>query len=167
MKCKKIRELLLTDYPDGELKGRLKNNVEEHLGECLKCRQFEHTIRKKTIEPFKKAISMKPRGSVWNRICEATVFEKRQPSENILNKLKDLLHRICLRPMAAFTLATVIIGVLILTVTAIKLQPKNQKVAIVQPKEGIEYLTNLIEEEEYFSIDENDGYNTAIEEYFF
>lgn len=166
MKCEKIQELLLSDYPDGEVKGKRKNKVEEHLRTCPECREFEQTLREVAIEPFKRAINMKPRDSVWNRIREAVIFDKRQASEGIPDKLQHCLRRIFFRPRTVFTLATVIIAVFILTVMAIKLQPHNQKVATVQPKEEIEYLNDFIEEAEYFSVDENGGYNTAIEEDF-
>ena len=166
MECKKIQELLLTDYPDGEVKGRLKNKVEEHLRICLECRQFEHTLRRAAIEPFKNTIKIKPRASVWNRISEAIVLEERKKSESFLGKIQDFLQRIFSMPRVAYTLATVITAVFILAVMAIKFQPSDHKVVTMQPTEEIEYLTYLMGEADYFSVDENGGYSTAIEEYF-
>jgi len=166
MECKKIEELLLTDYPDGEVRGRVKNKVEEHLRTCFECRQFEHTLRRAVIEPFKNSIRIKPRGTVWNRISEAIVLEERRKSESFLGKIQDFLQRIFSMPRVAYTLATVITAVFILTVMVIKFQPSDHKVVSVQPTEEIEYLTYLVEEAEYFLADENGGYSTGIEEYF-
>ena len=165
MECKKIQELLLTDYPDGEVRGRLKNKVEEHLRTCLECRQFEHTLRREAIEPFKNSIKIKPRASVWNRITEAIVLEERRKSEGFIGKIQDFFRRIFSMPRIAYTLATVI-TVLFILVMAIKFQPTDHKVVTMQPKEEIEYLTYLMGEAEYFVVDENGGYSTAIEEYF-
>ena len=76
MKCKKIQELLLTDYPDGEVRGRLKNKVEEHLRTCFKCREFERELRGAAIDPFQNTTKITPRDVVWERVRESFVSEE-------------------------------------------------------------------------------------------
>ncbi|MGA1823787.1 MAG: anti-sigma factor family protein [bacterium] len=167
MNCHTIRELLLTAYPDGELEGELKDTIEKHLRACRECRQLDYTVRERAIMPFKNAIRMKPRDVVWNRIRDALDVEKRQSSACFYDMLRDRLQGICLVPRIVITLAAaLIIAAVMVTVIAIKAPMHNQKVANMQSKEEIEYLTHVMGEAEYFSSNDNGGYNTAIEEYF-
>ena len=165
MKCKQIRELLLTDYSDGELEVRLKNKVEQHLGECPECKQFEHRLIKTVIEPFKNVIKTEPRDSVWNRISEAMVFEQREKPDGFLDKIQALLLPLSAVPRTAYILATVITVIFMLTITKIKFQSNTQRVA-VHLQEEIEYLDYLMGDAEYYATEENGGYSTIIEEYF-
>ena len=165
MKCKHIQELLLTDYTDGEMGAELKNEVQDHLRTCIKCREFERDLRKAAIDPFHNTARIVPRDAVWERIREAVVSEEQSKTKSFPGKVQDFFQRIFSMPKAAYALASVI-TVMFITVMAIRFQPSDHKVVNVQTTEEIEYLTYLMEEAEYFSVDENGGYSTLIEEYF-
>ena len=176
MECKKIQELLLTDYIDGEAGDTLKNEVEEHVSSCHTCRQFKQDLLITAIEPFRKARETKAPDFVWNHIKEALeqsaiVLEEREKSggflANLRNYLTQVRHRGCLfsAPKPALALATGLAAVIVLMITVSR--TNNQRVAKVYPEKQVEYLTRVIGDSEYFSLEENNGYGTAIEEYFF
>jgi len=70
MKCKKIRDLIATDYIDGEIDGQLKATIEEHLRTCESCRKFEQDLREMVIAPLKASKRRVPPEAVWENIKE-------------------------------------------------------------------------------------------------
>jgi len=184
MECKKIQELLLTNYIDGEASDALKNEVERHVNSCHPCRQFKRDLLKTVIDPLRKAKKSKPPDFVWNHIKEALekeaiVFEKRGKSGGLLPNLWNYVTHFChwdsLRrrgglfsvPKSALALATGLGVVIVLMITVSRFQTNNQRVTKAYPEKQVEYLANVIGDSEYFSLEENNGYGTAIEEYFF
>jgi len=165
MKCKKIQELLLTDYLDGEVSTAVRNEVENHVKWCHRCRQFEQGLLQSAVEPLRKAGGLRPPDSVWEHITKAIILEERKQSESAFSRLPYAFPRIFLRSKAAVALATV--GVVLLLMLAVRgFKATDQRVSQVQPERQGAYLTDLLNEPEYFSVEENDGYGTAIEEYF-
>jgi hypothetical protein len=198
MECKKIQELLLTDYIDGEAGDALKNEVERHVNICHTCRQFKQSLLKIAIEPFRKAKESKPPDLAWNRIKEAIVkeaivkealikdalvkdaliketivLEERGKPGGFLAQLRNYLphapggRTLFSVPKPALALAAGLGAVVVLIFTVSRLQPNNQRVAKVYSEKQVEYLTHVIGDSEYFSLEESNGYDTAIEEYFF
>ncbi len=184
MECKKIQELLLTDYIDGEASDALKNEVERHVNVCHRCRQFERDLLKTAIEPLREAKESKPPDLVCNHIKEALVkesivLEERGKSEGFLAQLRNYLPHACQRdslrhrcrlfslPKPALALATGLGVVIVLMITVSRFQTHNQRVTKAYQGKQVEYLTHVIGDSEYFSLEENNGYGTAIEEYFF
>jgi predicted anti-sigma-YlaC factor YlaD len=68
MKCETIRDLILTDYSDGELFGVLLKKVEEHLDGCTSCRALSQQVREGIFVPFKNLPELKVNDLVWKRI---------------------------------------------------------------------------------------------------
>ncbi|MEW5802536.1 MAG: zf-HC2 domain-containing protein [bacterium] len=167
MECKEIQELLLTDYLDGEAGDTLQNEVERHLTICHQCRYLERALRKKVSEPLRKAKKSRPPESVWNRvqeaIADAATVQKSTPSERFLVRLRNFSP--LFEPVLA--LAAVAFVALVLIIGKSMFQTHGQRVAGIHPEKQIEYLADVIGDSEYFSIDENGGYGTAIEECFF
>ena len=48
MNCKKIRELILTDYIDGEADEKTKMSVNAHVAECAECKELLSSVQKIT-----------------------------------------------------------------------------------------------------------------------
>ena len=152
MKCKKIQELLLSDYLDGELNDDLHNEINIHLSMCPECRQFESALHKKVVEPLKKAKKINPPERVWVHIKEAIVREESEKSEGFLGKLHYYFRRFFSALKAVPTFATVITAVILITMVVMQFQTKNQKVVKVQPsEEQIEYVLYLMGESDFFS----------------
>lgn len=73
MNCKKIQELLKTDYLDGELKENLYQEVEKHLKDCPVCQKLkEELLRgKELFRNFKyKEVPINIWDSIYEKITE-------------------------------------------------------------------------------------------------
>jgi predicted anti-sigma-YlaC factor YlaD len=142
MNCKKARELIMTDYSDGELSRALTKKIERHLLICSECRQLTLELRKRAIEPFKKAEEVKPSDSVWYQIREAIASGESQQPEGFLAYLRDIWRGAYYLPRPVY--ATAAVMVIILAVTVFARQPlTKQKLVNQYLKEEMEFLVNL------------------------
>ncbi|MFH1564036.1 MAG: hypothetical protein ABIF11_11580 [Nitrospirota bacterium] len=160
MNCKKIQELVMSDYFDGELDHVQGNRIQQHIDSCIHCKQFEQEIQK-VRAPFKKAKHIKPPARVWQSIRERITAEGMLPQgslfEYILERLREFLF-IFRRPVFdAVTAFTIIILAVIFIYMPIQKQIKTDTM-------------NVVTEDIGFLIDEENGaiydFGTAIEEYF-
>jgi predicted anti-sigma-YlaC factor YlaD len=53
-KCDQIKDLILTDYIDGELGKDIAAGVEAHLLDCGDCRAFFKEVKNTTSLPFQQ-----------------------------------------------------------------------------------------------------------------
>jgi hypothetical protein len=44
MRCKRVREVLLTDYMDNETTDRLRHKIDKHISACAECRAYKDQI---------------------------------------------------------------------------------------------------------------------------
>lgn len=68
MKCNKYRDIIITDYVDGELDERKKQEIDRHLQDCAACRAFTAAVSAVTIEPLRKTSPEEPPAFLWTRI---------------------------------------------------------------------------------------------------
>jgi len=101
MKCRKIRELILSDYIDGELDERTEKAVREHIAGCAGCAAFEKNVRGAVVEPFQMGLREKVPETLWNSVRAAIVEEGMRASafEVVTRNLRVLLG--ALRPVYA------------------------------------------------------------------
>lgn len=163
MDCKKIRELILTDYIDGEADPQIKKEIEEHLSTCSQCRIFEKAAREFTVEPFEKAQRERPPEYLWGKI-RASIEEKRP--KKILADAVDNLSLLLRRPQPLFVAATIMVLVLMATVaTKSFFNAENAVNSYLDSQmEFLSYLDGYTENG-YLGIDGED-LGTDIEEYF-
>lgn len=166
MNCKRIQELLITDYSDGEISERLKRMVERHLSICNECRQFEQAVLKTTIEPFKKAQKIKPPNYVWSQIKETIIKEKSRQPERVLVNLRDFLYRILYIPKPAFVIATAMVVILVAIIVT-RMPFDNQKMVNGYLEEQMVFLSYLDTDELGYYDEDYIDLGTSIEEYFF
>ena len=151
MNCKKIRELIMTDYIDGELREKLERKTREHLARCSDCRVFESELKKSAIEPFKDAKKLEAPGIVWENVREAIKEPEKAPV---------IIIR---RPAFSFALATVAI-ILIAIFTIPLFRGPGAVTSYMEEQAGVfAYLDNG---ESGFMNGEDEGLGTTIEEYF-
>ena len=77
MKCEDIKKVILTDYVDGELRGRKIKLVEKHLSECAECRKLLDELKRSAVDPLRKNEYLKPPETVWAGIKEQLEEEPR------------------------------------------------------------------------------------------
>lgn len=68
MRCEKARDLLMTDYLDGEAVEKVCREIETHLAQCAQCRQFAGELKQAASAPFKQAGQINPPDRVWMKI---------------------------------------------------------------------------------------------------
>ena len=105
MRCRKIQELLKTDYLDGEVSQKQEQEIKEHLARCPKCRQLEEELQSQR-RLFQKAKQQKVPERVWHNIRDAIITEglneEESPSAGVFERLRNYLFA----PKPVFVLAT-------------------------------------------------------------
>jgi len=149
MRCRKIRNLIITDYTDNEISPENRNLVDRHLKDCGRCREYKAVLTGSAVEPFRKIITVEPSDSVWRGIKEA-IRPKSGPS---------LMPEFFYVPRHVFALATAVVMVFFLGVLA-KTYMDRHDTAGLDSADQTEYFASL------FRDNGNIGYGTAIEEYF-
>ncbi len=138
MRCSKIRELVLTDYTDGELNERTRVEVEAHMRTCENCRRFEARLKSRVSDPLRKAQRLEPPEYLWSRIKGA--IEERA-KENPLTALKERLESVLVvrRPaLALASLAVILIAAVFFTGTFIERSRLNSYI-----EEQVDFLETL------------------------
>lgn len=68
MNCKTVQELILTDYSDGQLAPRRRQQVEGHVQGCPACRMLAQRVRKESVAPFERLPKAVPDEFAWLRL---------------------------------------------------------------------------------------------------
>ena len=68
MKCQRIREIILTDYLDGQLNEKQRSLLVRHLAKCQGCEKFSIYVMKNIAGVFANAERLTPSEIVWRRI---------------------------------------------------------------------------------------------------
>ena len=162
----KSRELLLTDYLDGQMDAKENGQIETHLAHCPKCREFLVSARKVGPELFIKSGTANPPEYLWRRVKETILTEQKAKArftDNILERVRAFLYtaRYSIRP--ALVAASII--VLILAVTAVA-GLKMAGEAENRYKDQIEYFDYLAGSSGGASTSDNAGFGTSVETYF-
>ena len=127
MKCEDVKELILTDYLDGQLGKEMKAQIEKHLTICKGCKEYEFLTRTAAVEPFDNLEKYSPPEATWNKIREQ--IEEELPLQEPTNPFADLIHRVktfLYIPKPAFVVTSILV-LLLVGITVIKLQPDDQK----------------------------------------
>ena len=162
MNCKEMRELIMTDYQDGELAASVKAAVEAHIAGCPGCKNFYKVSVKAGDELFHNARRATPPEYVWRRIRDTIIAEDaiRRPSVGGW-RLKDFFP--AFKP--AYALATAlmflaILGAVIGTRVGMERSQNSAKV------ESMQYFTYVGGAVTAASVNGETGFGTAIEESF-
>jgi len=67
MKCKKIQDIIATDYTDDELDSTGRAAIDGHLAACKECRVFQESLTA-VIKPLRDAEASFPPDFLWSRI---------------------------------------------------------------------------------------------------
>ncbi|MBF0484783.1 MAG: zf-HC2 domain-containing protein [Candidatus Omnitrophica bacterium] len=149
MKCEDMRNLLLTDYLDGELDAERRFQVEVHLKSCYQCKDFFAEVKTQIKNPLDNYEVKKVPDSIWLNIKER-IEEQQARAFNISEKINSWLWG--WKP--ALTLAlTLIIFVGVFFINNVKISSK----AI----DKTDTTVYLVDNEEDVA-----GFGTNIENYF-
>jgi len=120
MQCKKIQELLKTDYLDGEVNPQEEQFIKEHLAQCPECSRLEKELRVHHLL-FQGAKRKQVPERIWGNIRDAIVAERLNQEEEalslgILRRLRDFIF--ARRPVfvLAASLSVIILFAVVATV---------------------------------------------------
>lgn len=179
MKCDKIRELILTDYVDGQLVSSELKKLEAHLNSCKTCHEFAATVQRELAAPFEELEKVEPPVVIWENIKKAVtpVEEKLSTFDTLVRFFGNLQT---LRQTALLMAGVVIVLGVAFLVTRKEASPTQM---VQEQKINVQLVANekpmLLDEEtleeeylayladDYAAVDDIfEGYGTAIEEYF-
>ncbi|MBN1354074.1 MAG: zf-HC2 domain-containing protein [Candidatus Omnitrophica bacterium] len=107
MNCANVRDLLMTDYTDGELKDKTAGKVREHIATCPKCKEFEEALKNNVISPLKSAGRKKPPDFIWERIKSRIITERETAPRKASLRILKPVFAVPVVAVAVFTLIVI------------------------------------------------------------
>ena len=165
MDCKRIKELITTDYVDKELDEKLMNEIAAHLRVCRECSVFEESLRKTAIEPFKNTKEIRPPEYLWERIKENIKKENTRQEQGLFVYIRNYLQSVFAIPRTIFAATAVIIACIILGIILRgSLNSQHQITDYFQDQ--IDFISSLDVNSSNSITNNHGGFGTTIEEYF-
>jgi len=158
MRCKNVRELLMTDYLDAAVPEKILARLRRHLEECQGCRRLEEELRL-LRGSFTGAKRVEPPEEVWSRVRDTITAHATGRSRGMAaDFIRKILKGAAFRP--AFALAAALLIVTALFYASGSLHRAGRIVDQLSESDLAVYLAigNGDEAEQ--------GFGTTIEEYF-
>jgi anti-sigma factor RsiW len=166
MNCKKIKEVLITDFMDDECPDAVQEEVIAHLKACGHCRRFEELLRQKARQPFRAIKAVNPPEEIWQRI-KGSIEESQMPQAAWgWKRVFELLRRNYLRErVPVFGLASVM-AIILVTFLAAQAPLSRKRLVKESLQEKSEYMLSL---HHTLNQDMNGDadFDSTIEHYFF
>lgn len=77
MNCRKIQDIIITDYVDGQLEEKRKYCIEEHLAHCQHCKEFSIKAREAVVNPFINIGKQETPEIIWDNLREAIISQQK------------------------------------------------------------------------------------------
>ena len=119
MNCKRMEKLILTDYIDGNLKGRALEDIELHLKLCPSCHALAEELRA-AGKLFRAVPQQEAPSEVWHKILaeiNTAPVRRRFPKTALVYARYYLSH---LKPAVVIASAAIL---LLFVLTAVRLMP--------------------------------------------
>ncbi len=158
MKCKRVMELLLTEYIDERLNEKENLEVKNHLESCQGCRDYYNLINKEVVAPLRNAREVTPSEEVWQGIRNKIIERKlAAQNEGILARIKDTLA--LRKPVMALISVILILAIF----SGIKI---SEHASYITVRNYIQEKMTLVGETENDTETFNgNGFGTSIEEF--
>lgn len=158
-KCEYFKDLILTDYIDGELDKSTVGNLEGHLLDCSDCRAFLKEVKSNAALPMDQARQQTVPPQLWDSIRQRIEEENQatSPFADFMDKIRGLIVYPRLVPVFASLALMFLAGSVTLNTIQIQ-QAKAQD-------QGA-YLVSLLGSTGAPASSENNDLGTPIEHYF-
>jgi len=158
-KCDYFKDLILTDYIDGELDKNVAGSLERHLLDCSDCRAFFKEVKNNAAMPFQQVLRQPVPAGLWDTIKQNIEHENQAsgPIADLIDKLKGLIVFPRLVPVFASLILMLLAGAV--TFNTIQIQQARDKA------QG-EYLVSTLGSTGSLALADNSGLGTPIEHYF-
>ena len=158
-KCDHFKELILTDYMDGELDKDAVAGLESHLLDCVDCRAFFKEVKNNAVVPFKQALRQPVPAELWD-----TIKQNIEQKDQVSNPLEDLLDK--LKGLIVFPRMVPVFASLVLMLLAGSVTLNTIQVQQAKEKDQGEYLVSLLSPTSTSTSSDNNDGGTPIEHYF-
>ena len=165
MNCKKIQELIITDYLDNEVSAAVREEVRAHLASCPGCREFEQAVRRSASEPFRKMKRQEPSAEIWQRIKAALEQKQEKESRGLLAGFLDSLSSVFRSRKPVFALSSAIAAA-IMVIFLVQAPLYRQKMINQYLQDESQYMLSL-RAPVNGGIESELEFGTGIEQYFF
>jgi len=158
-KCEQIKDMILTDYIDGQLDKGSVETLENHLLDCSLCRAFLKEVKESVTTPFQQTQRQEVPAELWQAVRQGIEQETPQGSfvKDLVGKIKGFVFFPRLVPVFASFLLMFLAGSM--TLNTIHLQ---QAQAIDQGS----YLVSILSPTASAAQPESNDLGTPIEHYF-
>jgi len=156
-KCDFFKDLILTDYIDGQLDKNAAGGVQSHLRSCRDCAAFLKEVKNTGIVPFQQVSHQPVPSELWDAVRQGIEQERTNPLEDLIDRL---------RGWVAFPRMVPIFASLVLMFLAGSVTVNTVQVQQTKEKEQGEYLVSLLSSSGSSSQGDNNDLGTPIEHYF-
>jgi predicted anti-sigma-YlaC factor YlaD len=156
-KCDDIRDLILTDYMDGQMAKDSAAVIESHLADCNHCRAFCKEVKEKAVLSLQQ---QETPSELWDKVRQA-VEHKNQA----FNPLEGILARISALTVFFPRLVPVLASLMVMMVAGSVSWNKIQ-IQQAREKDQGEYLISMVTPGATALTPENSDPGTPIETYF-
>lgn len=139
MNCKSARDVILTDYIDGNLNARALGELKEHLKACPSCRGFIEEVEK-SAALFKNPVRKDPSPEVWRSI-RAEIIRKEHKTgfiQEVSERIRYILPN--LRPAIVALSAAVI---LLVAAAAVRFAAIGNYAETIQARDDIIEMVSI------------------------
>ena len=157
--CKEFRDIILTDYLDGELDKDVQIRLAAHLDVCVQCREFVKEARAQLVVPFAKAPRAGVPEDLWRSI-EQNIAEESEEARPAVNWIDRLAQSFALP-----RLAPVILSFILFIAAGVWLLSGRQDTQIAGNDPG-EYVAYVVDSVDELAQTDTNGFGTSIEQYF-
>ena len=156
--CKEFKEIILTDYIDGELDQTTKGQLEGHLHVCAQCREFSDEVKAQLVAPFKGAPRAAVPADLWRSIEEsiAQENEEMQPAASWSDRFIQSLALPRLAPVVLSFILFVLVGLWVF----------NRQAPQTVNNDSGEYAAYVMDSVNELAETGSDVLGTSIEQYF-
>jgi anti-sigma factor RsiW len=158
-KCEHFKDLILTDYIDGELDKKLATTLEGHLLDCGDCRAFFKEVKSNVVSPLQQAVRQPVPVEMWDTIRQN--IEQEHQTASPLAVFFDRLKGLIVFPRMVPIFASLVLMLLAGSVTLNTIQVQQAR-----DKDQGEYLVSLLSSTGPSVSADNNDWGTPIEHYF-
>ena len=159
MNCEKVKDIILTDYLNREIKEVIRKDVDRHLAECKECSEYLQRVKEDAVDPLESAERVEVPESLWNNIH---ALIESQNGQSITSRFDIFLlkFRAIKLPKPALAFCSVVIAIVLSLniVTKIVRNGDHQVVNTQERSEVIAFLEqeyeNFLEPKDEFFVDE-------------
>ena len=136
MRCKKIQELLKSDYLDGEVNQREERQISEHLAKCQECQRLEKELQGQRMV-FEKAKRQQVPEGVWQNIRDTIVTEQLNEESRVSRGILERLRAFLFPPRPVFAIAGALAAIIFAVIVAGAIIQKKQSFSKENSAESI------------------------------